>query len=353
MQSNMVLQANFVPNPFIALKGTYVGLFRPSSTEAVSGTNAGSVALTLAEQGTFSGSLRLAGAALPFTGCFDAGRQSTVKVVRTGKAPLWLNLGFDAQSITGQVSTVGWAADLQALRRATVSSNAFAGRYSMLVMGDLGATNAPPGDSPLAVTVSAPSTVTVSGTMADGSVVTLATGHSVEGYWPFYASLDGGRGLVIGWMFCAPEPEQRKLVWVKPSNFAARYYPGGFNEKRDAALKRFLSPAPKQSSVSWSMGRLLIGGGNLPAPLEAEVVVTNNLIKSLSGTVSNLSLTITNSNGRFGGSFLHPVTRKATPLSGVLVQGLPWLPPAEQVTVGGGWFLGANQGGYLWLEPKP
>jgi hypothetical protein len=223
----------------------------------------------------------------------------------------------------------------------------------MLILGPHDSTNTPPGDGALAVTLTAPSSTTVSGTMADGSAVTLATGYSVEGYWPFYAPLDGGRGVVLGWMSCATEPAPRELVWVKPANSAARQYPGGFNEKRDAALKRYLPPALKQTATSWNLGRLLIGGGNLPAPLEAEVLVTNNLIKSLSGSVSNLSLVITNSNGRFGGSFMHPVTRKATPLRGVLVQGLPWVTPTEQVTVGGGWFLGTNEGGYLWLEPKP
>lgn len=351
MQSNMVLQANFVPNPYLALKGSYAGLFRPHPTETVSGTNAGSLALTLTERGTISGSLRLAGGALAFTGAFDVGRQATVRVSRTGKAPLWLTLGFDAQTITGQVSAVEWSADLLALRRATASSNAFAGRYSMLVMGEHGATNTPPGDSPLAVTVSAPSTVTVSGTMADGSAITLATGYSIEGTWPFYASLYGGRGLVIGWMSCATNPGPQEVLWVKPPDLAARYS-AGFREERPVAVKRYLPPALKQTATSWTLGRLLIGGGNLAEPLEAEVLVTNNLIKRLSGSLSNLSLVITNSNGRFGGSFLHPVTRKTVALRGGLIQGLPWVAPADQVAVGGGWFLGTNQAGYLWIEPK-
>ena len=269
MQPNMELQANFVPNPYPALKGSYAGLCRPASIGSANGAaveNAGAVALTLTEQGTFSGSLRLAGGALPFTGRFDVGRQATVRVARTGKTPLWLNLGFDSQSVTGQVSAVEWTADLLALRRATASSNAFAGRYSMLVMGEHGATNTPPGDSPLAVSVSAPSTVTVSGTMADGSAVTLATGHSAEGIWPFYASLYGGRGLVIGWMSCAPNPGLQGVLWVKPPDTAARYYPAGFRQERPVALQRYLPPALKQSAVSWSLGRLLIGGGNLANP---------------------------------------------------------------------------------------
>ncbi len=353
MQSNMVVQANFVPNPYLALKGSYAGLFRLDSPDSLAAINAGSVALSLTERGTFSGSLRLAGAALPFSGRFDLARQATVKVPRTGKAPLWLSLGFASQNIMGRVSADGWTADLVALRRATASSNAFAGRYPMLIMGQHDATETPPGDSACGVTVTASSSISVSGTLADGSVVTLATGHSETGVWPFHASLYGGRGLIIGWLSCETNAAPRNVLWVKPPDAVARYYPGGFREERAVALKRYVPPAPKQTATSWSLGRLFIGGGNLSAPLEAEVLVTNNLIKRLSGSVSNLSLVITNSNGRFGGSFMHPVTRKATPLRGVLVQGLPWVPPAEQVTVGGGSFLGTNEGGWVWLEPKP
>ena len=33
--------------------------------------------------------------------------------------------------------------------------------------------------------------------------------------------------------------------------------------------------------------------------------------RRLSGTVSNLTLGITNNNGRFGGSYCHPVTRES------------------------------------------
>jgi hypothetical protein len=201
--------------------------------------------------------------------------------------------------------------------------------------------------------VSSAGTVQAVGTLADGATVSQSAGLAADGRWPFFISLPGGRGLAIGWMSCQANAASQEVFWVKSPDSAARYYPGGFGEGRAVALKRYLAPALKQTATTWTSGRVLMGGGNLPAPIEAEVLVTNNLIKGLSGSASNLSLVITNSNGRFGGSFLHPVTRKATPLQGILVQGLPWVAPAEQVTVGGGWFLGTNHDGWLWLEPKP
>lgn len=353
MQSNLVLHANFVPNPFLALKGAYVGLFQPSDDDALAPTNAGALALTLTDRGRFSGSVRLTGRSHAISGVFDLARRAVAGIRRPGNTPLTLNLVFDAQTITGQISAAGWIADALAVRRATITSNAFAGRYSMLVMGRHDADNAPPGDSALAVSVTGPSAVSVSGTMADGSPVTVATGHSDTGLWPCYASLNSGRRVMLGWLTCATNSATQELLWVKPTVAADRFYQAGFRERRDVAVQRYYPPASRQSPTTWTQGHLLVGGGNLATPLEAEVLVTNNLVKRVSGTLSNLSLTITTSNGRFGGSFAHPVTRKATQLRGILVQGLPWMALPEQVTVGGGWFVGTNEGGWLWLEPKP
>ena len=332
---------------------SYAGLFMPQATEAISATNAGSVAISLTDSSTFSGRLILAGKTLSFGGAFDTNGHAAVTVRRTGSTPLSLNLGLDSQTVTGQVSTTGWTADLLALRQAMTSSNAFAGPYSMLIMGDHGATNAPPGDGPLTVGVSGSSSVTVSGTMADGSAVTLGTGHSAEGTWPFYASIYSGRGLVIGWMSFATNAGSHELVWVKPPDSKTQYYPIGFREERPVALQRYLQPAPEESALGWTNGLLFLGGGNLPTSLAADVVVTNNTIKSVGGTVSNLSLTITASSGLFSGSFVHPATHKKVTIRGGVMQGLPWLAPANQVGVGGGWFLGTNQAGHVWLEPKP
>ncbi|MEI8079793.1 MAG: Ig-like domain-containing protein, partial [bacterium] len=96
MQSNMLLQANFVPNPYVALQGTYNGLFypggAPGSTNAAA-TNTGFVKLSLTgDQGLFSGSLLLGGATLPFTGKFNLALQSLVSVARAGRGPLTMNL---------------------------------------------------------------------------------------------------------------------------------------------------------------------------------------------------------------------------------------------------------------------
>src|SRR5580765_448980 len=69
MQSNMVLQANFVPNPFTPVKGNYAGLFYVSG--GVTMTNAGYFSAILADKGTFSSKWQFANVTYSLSGAFS------------------------------------------------------------------------------------------------------------------------------------------------------------------------------------------------------------------------------------------------------------------------------------------
>ena len=348
MQSNLTIAAVFIP-------ATYVGLYLPAAANEVAPTNAGSVTITLTDKRALSGKMILAGKSLSFSGGLDWDNRVSITNARSGNTPLFIDIGLDSLSVTGRVSSTGWSSPLQALPRATATSNILAGNYTMLAMGELGTIDAPPGDSPMKVTVTLPYTVKVTGSMADGSPVNVTTTLTMsdDGVWPFYASLYSGNGLVIGWLAFASNAATPSVQWVKAPNAANAYYPAGFSKEPDVALKRYVAPASTQNALGWTNGMLFLGSGNLSAPIQTEVIVTNNRIKSVSGSVSNLSLVITNSTGLFGGSFVHPVTRKSVAIRGAVVQGLPWEAPANQVGVGGGWFPGTNEYGSVWIEPKP
>ena len=59
MQSNLVLEANFVPNPFIPLQGTFNGLFL--DTNNVTEASSGFFTLTLTKSGAFTGKIMTSG----------------------------------------------------------------------------------------------------------------------------------------------------------------------------------------------------------------------------------------------------------------------------------------------------
>src|SRR5438132_4735350 len=82
MQSNMVLQTNFIHNPFPNAKGTYYGLF--SEPERAQ-NHSGFFTLTLRASGGYSASLVRGTNTFPFSGRFDVyGRSHATAVAAAG-----------------------------------------------------------------------------------------------------------------------------------------------------------------------------------------------------------------------------------------------------------------------------
>jgi hypothetical protein len=364
MRSNLVLEADFIPNPFIALKGSYNGLFYPTINQQPApygATNSGFFALALASNGGFSGRVGLQGTSLPFTGRFNAQLQAQPQVARWGQPALTLNLQLNPAMPDGATNvltgTVGsgaqWQADLLAYRAIAAGSNAYGGAYTMLVGGceDDGQcfgtlTNVPWGDSPAVAQVSPTTgTLQMSGSLADGSLVSQSTAVSENGLWPLYLPLYNGRGFLLGWISLdAPSP---LLYWLMPPS-VNRFYTNGFWQARVPLLTKYSVPPVRQNAVAWTNAEVVLIGGKAGSLTNA-VVLSNNVVRVTGGSISNLSLTITPATGGFSGSFRHPVTRQVTPFRGVLDQTLP-----VTDAVNGGWFLGPDgSGGIIRLHPDP
>jgi hypothetical protein len=361
MQSNLTLQANFGTNPFIALKGTYNGLFSPTNSAVIGATNSGYLTLTLLDNGSYNGSLLLEGTTLPLAGNFDLQLQSQSTIARAGKVPLAVDLQLGPRK--GILASTGWVAGgtqwdsgVLAYRADSRTSNAFAGTYTFLLGGceNYGlcfsdTTNAPWGDGPAWIKVSVLGAIQMAGTMADGQFLGQSTGVSERGDWPVFASLYGGRGFVMGWLNLDPLESGGSLRWLMPAALAGSGYPEGISQMRLPFIFPYLAPAMAHSPVDWTNGYVVMLGGDLTGMVTNQVVLANNKITSLpGGSISNLTLTVTPANGLFQGSFVHPVTQRVTPIRGVLEQGAqePWPP------VGGGWFLGPTKDGIVRIHSR-
>jgi hypothetical protein len=311
----------------------------------------------------------LGSATLPFSGQFNVQLQSQVSVARLGKAPLALSLQlqpaiYDAQMdetrtnvLTGTVADgVLWASDLCAYRAATGSSNAYAGLYTLLIAGcndwgrcfGDGAQDLPDGDSPAAVKITPAGAIQMTGTLADGANISQSTAASEQGYWPLYVPLYNGRGFLAGWMTLATNQCSSPVRWLMPPSVPGRYNTNGFGQDRQGFFTQYRVPPPGQNAVPWTNATIAITGGNLPKPaVQSQILVSNNLVRVISGTISNLTVSITAANGLFTGSFVNPVTGRVTSFRGALVA------DPETVIDSGGWWLGPQgQGGNIRLEPR-
>ncbi|MDB6153339.1 MAG: hypothetical protein JWL90_1792, partial [Chthoniobacteraceae bacterium] len=124
-------------------------------------------------------------------------------------------------------------------------------------------------------------------------------------------------------------------------------YSEGFVIKNLAVIgSRYAAPQKETRVLDWAegAGKLMLSEGNLPTPLEADLLLSlSNKITLETDNVNKLSIVIAASTGLFHGSFIHSLSRSKTLFSGALLQ--------VQGTAGGV-FLIVNKSGAIQLSPR-
>jgi len=226
MESNMVLQANFITNPFLQLKGTYNGLF--TNTNGVTEETAGMLnGLTIATKGTYSGKLLISGGSHAISGTFDIAGHATNHISRSASQGgllmvemTLLNSSNSAPQLTGTVSgttnEVPWQAVLSANFAVKTPLSA---EYTMLIPPDTNrATNVSfPGGDGYALITNNLGAAKITGALADGTAFSQSVPVSETGDIPIYANLYKGKGLLLGWInLGSSNAPGLGLSWVHP-----------------------------------------------------------------------------------------------------------------------------------------
>lgn len=340
MQTNLLLQANFIPNPFIPVAGIYQGLF--FDTNGVTHQSSGFVNVTVTSAGSYTARIILAGVSYALSGKFSATGASSASIAPRGLPRVAVQLQLDltgSNGLMGQFSNGQWTADLNAFR---AMSNPPIGNYTMLLPGRDGDSAQPGGDGFGTVKVAPLSTVNFAGTLGDGTKVTQKTILTTNGQWPFYTTLYAGKGSMLGWLTIGNEIDtdiSGPLTWFKfaqPGNF----YPLGFTNEVTAAgsAYRFTNGVPV---LNFNNGQLWLTNGNLSASFTNQITL-NSASKVTNQSSNALTLVITSSSGLFKGSVVNPTTRKPIVVNGVVLQ---------KQNFGSGVFLGTNQTGRVYFGP--
>ena len=130
--------------------------------------------------------------------------------------------------------------------------------------------------------------------------------------------------------------------WIKPTNSASAYYPGGFTNVGEIAGSAYRTNYPILALPDGS-GLMVFNGGNLAAPVINEVLLTTaNQFSNLSA--NPMAVTVNLTNGYLSGWFKVPESGQTNQFKGVLLQ---------NENVGAGYFLGTNQSGRVLLVPAP
>jgi hypothetical protein len=345
MQSNLVLQANFVPNPFSPVQGNYAGL--STATNGVDFTNSGFFAATLAGKGAFSAKLQLAGGSYSLSGQFSAGGAFSNSIARKGTTPLSVQLQLDfsgGQIMNGQIGSGAWNAKLAAYRAVYSKTNSLSQtktQYTLLVQPGDDSLGQPAGYGVGAFTVDTLGNVSFSGTLADGAKVAQKTFLSKDGQWPLYLSTYSSKGAVWGLVnFNTNLPEadlSGSVNWFRPAQNSTPY---------KSALAITSNLQVLGSTYIYTKGVPLFGSDtNLVVVLTnggLSQSITTDFVSAPNGKVTSANkstLTVTTSSGLFRGSIVNP-PGKAIAINGALFQ---------KQTNGFGYFLGATNSGSVYF----
>ncbi len=354
--SNVTYIANFVPNPFPPLAGTYIGLFYHTNFFLAHGYS-GAVKFTLTSQGKFTGSAQFGNKSYPFSGTFHPATGSkTISFKGPGGRtyyldPVRLNLTNNMETITGVIwDSTTWASAINARRvhsGTTANPSPYKGSYTWMAPGEAEPTVKPSGDSFGKFTVSKTGTVTFSGTMADGTPVSGGGPIGTNGVWGLRAALYSGNGSILSWVTVDTNRLNEDLFgtfyWFHPALPKAKFYTNAFTATTSITGSRYIAPVSKTNSVlpGLTYGVIALVDGNLAGPQTNLVVLgLNNVVTNQS--TNQLTFTLSKTTGLFSGTVAPTNQTKSVIYKGAILQ---------KQGYGTGFHLDTNKSGRVYFGP--
>ena len=342
MQSNLVLQANFVVNPFTPIVGNYQGLFF-DNTNGAEHVSSGFFNLTLSGSGSYSAKVIVAGLSYKLSGQFSAGGVASNNIVRKGLPAVSVQMQLDLGdgSISGVLSDGTWVAQLSADR---VATSATAAHYTMLIPGADDPSTQPGGDGYGTVNLSSSGSISFAGALTDGTKISQKANLLPNGQWAFYVPLYSGKGSIFGWFTFSNQPASDfsgTVNWFKPAGASGKLYTDGFTNIAavSGSLYQFTNGVPVLNFTNNSDGLFQFSDGDLASNFVNQVTLsTANKITS----TNKLTAAITTSSGLFKVTAENPATGKSISGNGVVFQ---------KGNFGSGFFLGTNESGTVILQP--
>jgi uncharacterized delta-60 repeat protein/uncharacterized repeat protein (TIGR02543 family) len=339
MQPGLVLQANFVPNPFLPYVGTYQGLaYNPLANTNAS---AGFLVLTLGPAGGYTAHLTLNGTAYAWSGVFSGSLTAQKTFTPRLQAAVSVTLQLIKNNmLTGTISNAAFDSTLTAYKpfftRADLATN-YEGQYTVLMPG--GSNAVPAGDGYMAITVSPLGDAQIAGMLADGTAFVRNVPVSSNGMAPFYFSYDRNLAAAFGWLTFAATNSRTVLGsvhWEKTSSFGT-----------DISLlgSGYTRPVGGVPVVGWTNAALALTSGGLTNSLAQTFTLEqgNHFVFSSPDT-NRIIVNLNPVNGVFSGTLLDPETKRLTGFHGAVLQ---------DQAVGSGFFLSGGFSGRLSLSVAP
>lgn len=333
MQSNLVLQANFMTNLFTALKGRYISLLGTFPGGPKPGF--GSLTLLVDASGAYSGVAQFGVQRYGLSGRFDASGKAQRVVPWLGKNPVSLQLQavqsnqFMCYLSDGTNTTFFFA--IRAVSNRLAPPLPKPGYFTMAFAAASDVTAEPENISPTGasyatVRLDPMGLITVAGSLADGTKFTQSSALTCDYQWPLCVPLYQNRGGVEGWVaieYPAPQLNSNGLAgsitWIKPAMTSAKYFTNSFELTAQAVGYRYSPPSLHSNVLAFAEANLQIWSDSTPqTSTQAIRLGKDDRIVSLS--TNQWSLQLFRSTGLFQGTVQDPDTGRKLPVQGVLLQ---------------------------------
>ncbi|HMJ88389.1 MAG TPA: peptidylprolyl isomerase, partial [Candidatus Acidoferrum sp.] len=327
--------AVFATNSFPRLRGSYVGLMTPRTTN--SGPHvAGMITMNLGPAGIYNGRLQPLSRTFPIRGFFNVANGSTITGMR-GSSPLRLSLTISTNGpaeIHGEYVDGAEVADVVMYRfERTTETVPQTGQFTFAI--------APQESSAIGegfgigtVDISGDAEVTLNGSRQDSADFSQSTAIYSGAHFPLFMRWSSDEAL-FGWMAFGTNNDtfEGSVRWLRP------VFTNLFGEAGYVNGSRFTAPAEGQPLLSWTNGSVLLSGDDLESPIEIPVSLEGG---GVTAATNNITLQLTpESGGRITGSFVHPGSQAVTPIWGVFLQ---------QSNMAAGFFPGTNRSGSIRLR---
>ncbi len=396
MQEGLTLTPVFIPSPFASKTGTYNGLVGsgasalPDVLQELGVTPTGPmefdaaavgplvlhrnglITLTLAANGSFTGTLLYAGQSLPFRGQFSGSGRTVVSVPRAGKPGVSLDLRFDPDfnggQVSGSLSMAMLPDDLVILAGRSIHTGLGINRHPLSGQRFNLILHSPDrrvGNGYAMLVVNPNGATVLTGKLGDGMAFTAGPRLFAQGTgWllPWHTALYAGqRGLVNAILRLDPEPAAGtnmqvacpsgfSPLWLRPAVPGAAAFPQGFyGVVGDTSGVRYLP----QAGTSMATGTPTAGNFNLL--FDATVTGSTGVIPGLwpssnlpaltKPVPAGLTFSLTPATGVFRGSFPRNVAGRTVSTA---FEGVVWPAPDFQ---GAGFFTTPDGAGRMRLLP--
>jgi hypothetical protein len=367
MQPGLVLQANFITNPFTPAAGSYAGLFYDTNA-GVSHESAGFFTVKVSEKASYSATLFFDGDKISASGKFDLSGRASRSVSRAtkGKGAVDLTLQLDwGTKISGTLANSNWMATLdgdRAIFSLTNPASSYVGA-STFVMSRLNLPGQlPAGVGYAAVTNSILGLAKISGgVLGDGAKLSQKVSLTSDGHWPFYVPLykrtntvinpvngltvvnkADYRGSIWGWLQFVDHEPMGNLTWIKTTGASNYIYPNGFTSVVEITGSPYVPPATGIKALNMTDGTATFSEGNLNGPVSWGINWASNNKITVNAGVPKPTFTVTPKTGLLKGTFPYPPLNNApVSFSGAVLQ---------RQKYGAGTFIGTNQSGAMLLN---